>query len=571
MTAQPTNLSTHDLVIAHARIIDGCGNPWYRGDVGVDGATITAIAAPGTLQGVRVVDAGDRYLAPGFVDPHTHSDVSILVYPEAASVVSQGVTTHVIGNCGITPAPIEAGYEADMARMWLHDCPKNPDGGLDWHTFGEYLSAVERRGTGLNIVPLVGHSALRLAVMGFEERAATSDDLARMCELLDASLSDGAFGLSSGLVYPPGCYADTEELVALCEVVARYGGIYTSHIRGERETILQAVAEAIAIGERSGVPVQISHNAPKWGAPRDASANMGLIAEARARGLDVTADNDAHTDLCVTMMEALPQWLLGLPVADAVAIMRDPGRRADLRREVEEDRLPGAGYVGLLKHRAYERIVVFSAPQQPELVGHTVADVAAARRCDPFDAFLDIVVAEDGEAVAIFDYILLDNIRRVLTDPNTMFCSDGSVAPPCEDLVSQGIPEYSPCSYGEYPGFLERFVRDRHDLTLEDAVRRMTSFPAQRFGLSDRGVVRPGMAADLVIFDVDRLRDRATNLYPHTAPFENIPHEYSEGIDHVIIGGVAVVEDGRRTGALAGRVLRAPRGRGARRRSDPGA
>lgn len=545
-------MAVFDIVIANGRIVDGCGNPWFRGDIGVRGRRVAAVAPPGALHGRRVIDAADRYVTPGFVDPHTHSDISILAYPQAESAVFQGVTTHVTGNCGMGAAPVSERFRAEARSEWEYYWSVKVD--WSWRSFAQYLRAIEARGTAINIAPLVGHGALRIAAMGYAERRASARELDVMRRLLDASLRAGAHGLSTGLVYPPGCYADTAEIVALCEVVAKYRGIYTSHIRGERETILDAVAEAIAIGRAAGVPVEVSHNAPKWGAGEKAKANLDLAEEARRGGHDVTVDNDVHTELAPRLSRALPQPVLDLPHDRLIALLADETERPDLRRAVETDALPGAGYTGLVKHGRFDRIVVLHAPRHPQLRGKTVADIAAARGADAFDTFLDLIVEEDDQIVGIFDYIDEAEIRRVLAHPLVMVCSDGLVMPPVEQLDDPGL--YWPCSYGEYPGILERYVRDEPFLRLEDVIRKMTSFPAQRFGLSDRGVLRPGLAADVLVFDLERLRDRATNPYPHAYPFVNIPHRYAEGMDVVLVNGTVVVEDGEHTGETPGRVVR---------------
>jgi N-acyl-D-amino-acid deacylase len=547
-------VTTHDLVIAGGRIVDGCGNPWYRGDVAVRGDRIAAIAAPGTLRGRRVVDAADRYVTPGFIDPHTHSDLSILLHPQAETAVRQGVTTHVTGNCGMSAAPLSSAHRDAAIQNWEH-YGWGLDGVVwDWHTFGQYLAVVRRSRHAINIVPLVGHGALRLAAVGFAERGVTERELARMERLLDAALRAGAHGMSSGLVYPPGCFASTEELLRLCRVVARHQGIYTTHVRGERETILEAVSEALALGRAAGIPVEVSHNAPKWGAPEDAAANLALIEQARLDGLDATTDNDVHTDLAPRFSRALPQPVLDLDHDALIALLSDPEARAVLRREVLEDVLPGAGYAGVVRHGRFDRVVVYHAGRHPELRGRSVADIATERGADGFDTFLDLIVEEDDDLVGLFDYIEESNIRALLQSPIAMVSSDGLVMAPADRLDDPSL--YWPCSYGEYPGILERYVRDEPVLRLEEAIRKMTSFPAQRFRLFDRGALRPGLRADLVVFDLDAVRDRATNLYPHSFPFENIPHAAPEGIDWVVVNGVPVLADGAHTGQLPGRVLR---------------
>lgn len=546
-------MTTPDLVIANGRIVDGCGNPWYYGDVAVRGDRIAAIGAAGALRGRAVVDAGGRYVAPGFVDPHTHSDISILQYPRADSVVRQGVTTHVTGNCGMSPAPLSAAHRDEALHNWAHYWDISGVA-WDWTSFRQYLKALELAGGAINIAPLVGHGALRLAVMGLAQRPAGEKELARMERLLDAALRAGAHGLSTGLVYPPGCYAGTDELVRLCRVVGRYQAMYTTHIRGERETILEAVAEALTIGRECGVAVEVSHNAPKWGAREDAGANLALIEEARRDGLDVTTDNDVHTDLAPRLSRALPQPVLDLGHEALMALLGDPRERANLRRAIADDVLPGAGYTGLVRHGRFDRIVILHAGRHPELRGRSVADIAADRGSAPLDTYLDLIVEEDDQIVGIFDYVDERDIRALLRSPLAMVSSDGLVMPPVETLDDPAL--YWPCSYGEYPGVLERYVRDEPVLRLEEAIRKMTSFPAQRFGLLDRGVLRPGLRADVVVFDLDKVRDRATNLYPHAYPFENIPHRHPEGLDWVLVNGEPVIAEGLHTGALPGRVLR---------------
>ena len=415
---------TFDIVLSGGRVVDGCGDPWFCADVGVRGSAIALLAPPGTLAGRRVIDAGGLYVTPGFVDPHTHSDVSILQYPQADSVIRQGVTTHVTGNCGISAAPVEAAHRDDLLQDYAHYWDV-AGVAWDWRTFAQYLRTIERRGTAINIVPLVGHGALRLAAMGFAAREPTTTEMAKMVRLLDASMTAGAHGMSTGLVYPPGCYATTAEIVELAKVVARHHGIYTSHIRGERETICEAIAEAIEIGRAAGLPVQVSHNAPKYGATVDASATLAMVEEARARGLDVTVDNDVHTDLAPRLSRALPQPVLGLGHEALMALLRDAGERPGLRRAVEEDVLPGPGYTGLLRHDRFDRIVILHAPRHPELRGRSVADIAAQRGRDGFDTFLDLIVEEDDQVVGIFDYIEESNIRRLLLHPLVMISSDG--------------------------------------------------------------------------------------------------------------------------------------------------
>jgi N-acyl-D-amino-acid deacylase len=543
----------YDLVLSNGRILDGCGNPWFRGDLAVQDGKIAEIAPPGTLRGKQTIDVAGRFVSPGFIDIHTHSDLSMLINRRGESAARQGATTHVIGNCGSSPAPVDEAHLAEI-RGESGSAPDQPGVSWKWRTFNEYLNELESGGLGINIAPLVGHGALRIAARGGGEGAATAAELDKMKALLDEAMRAGAFGMSTGLVYPPGCYADTDEIIALAKVLARYDGLYATHVRGERETILEADAEAIRIGREAGVAVQISHNAPKFGAPCDASESLKLVDEARGLGQDVTVDNDVHTDLAPSLTGGLPQEIQSLPDAELAARLKDPAKRAEIRQEIIADRKPAFGPVGLLKHGQWQRITMFYAPQSPEVVGKTIQVLARERGRDPFDTYFDLIITNGHRAEAIFDYIDEANIRILLRHPAVMISSDGNA------LSLSGVlndpPPYSPCSYGEFPGVLERYVRDSPVLTLQEAVRKMTSFPAQRLGLHDRGVLRPGAWADIVVFDLDRIHDRATNLYPHTYPFENYPHQYPEGIDYVFVNGVKVVEGKEHTGALPGMVLR---------------
>jgi N-acyl-D-amino-acid deacylase len=546
-------MANYDLVISNARILDGCGNPWFWGDLAIQQGRIAVITPAGTLQGRQKLDAGGRYVCPGFIDIHTHSDLSIMVNRRAESAVRQGATTHVIGNCGMSPAPVDGAHMDEVYSMW-GPISGQPEVSWKWRTFDQYLQALESGGLAINIAPLVGHGALRIAAMGLDERHASENDLFIMKEQLDLAMRAGVFGMSTGLVYPPGCYASTEEIITLCRIVSHHHGIYTSHIRGERETILEAVAEAIRIGGEAGVPVQISHNAPKFGAQYDANANLRLVEEARARGQDVTVDNDVHTDLAPALADGLPQHIQDRPDEEITTLLRDPVKRLEIRMEIVSDRKPAFGPTGLLKHGQWQRITMLHAPRTPELIGRTIQDIASERGCDPFDAYFNLIIENGHEAEAIFDYIDESNIRLLLQHPAVMISSDGEVLAPY-GFLNDPTP-YQPCSYGEFPGVLERYVRNEPVLTLQEAIRKMTSFPAQRLGLRDRGVLREGAAADIVVFDLERIHDRATNLYPHTYPFENYPHQYPQGIDYVLVNGELVVEREDHTGALPGKVLR---------------
>jgi len=550
-TAHVLHGMAFDVVIRGGRVLDGKGSPWRVADIGIRGGKIARVGRLGRAKWERAIDASGTYVAPGFIDIHTHSDIGILVEPSAECAVRQGVTTHVIGNCGDSPAPISERYRELAVRRFEYYAQARD---WNWSTYGEYLEFMATRGIGINIAGLVGHGSVRLATMGFEERPPTSDEMRSMKDHIDEAMRAGAFGMSTGLVYPPGCFAATEEIVELAKVVARHHGFYASHIRGERETIVDAVRECIDIGERAGCPVQISHNNPKYGGIGKSSEIQHLWEAARQRGVDVLADNDAHTDFGPPLSHALPQWTQRLSTAELLAMLRDPAKREALKDEIQADRRPGAGYVGLLVHDRFDRIWLLRCPQDPTKEGLTIAELAQRRGVDPWTAYFDMIVEEQDRAVGLFDYMDLEEIKSTLQHPLVMICSDGWVAP-AEERTLATAP-YQPCTYGEFPGILERFVVKEKVLRLEEAIHKMTGMPAARLGLPDRGQIRPGLAADLVVFDLARIRDRATNLWPHAYPFENYPHGYPEGIDWVLVNGRLAVEDGELTGARAGIVLR---------------
>src|SRR5213083_650783 len=540
-----------DILIRGGNVLDGTGSPARAADIGIQRRRIARVGKLARAPAHRTIDAKGLFVAPGFIDIHTHSDIGILVEPTPECAVRQGVTTHVIGNCGDSPAPISERYR-DLAVRRFEYYAQARD--WNWSTYAEYLDFMARQGVGINIAGLVGHGSVRLTTMGFDERSPTPGEMRSMKDQVDEAMRAGAFGMSTGLVYPPGCFAATDEIVELAKVVARHRGFYASHIRGERETIVDAVRECIDIGERAGCPVQISHNNPKYGGIGKSSEIQRLWEAARQRGVDVLADNDAHTDFGPPLSHALPQWTQKLPTDDLLAILRDPAKRKALKDEVQADRRPGAGYVGLLVHERFDRIWLLRCPEDPTKDGLTIAERAERRGVDPWTAYFDVIGEERDRAVGLFDYMDLEEIKSTLRHPLVMICSDGWVAPK-EERTSATAP-YQPCTFGEFPGVLQRFVVEEPVLTLPNAIYKMTGMPAKRLGLENRGLIREGCAADLVVFDLPRVKDRATNRWPHAYPFESYPHDYPEGIDWVFVNGTAAVEDGKPTGTRTGRCLR---------------
>ena len=538
-----------DLGIRRGFIVDGTGNPWFVADLGVKGGRITKIGELKPNEAAKTIDATGLVVCPGFVDMHSHSDFVPLANPRAESMIRQGVTTEVVGNCGGSAAPL-LGAEVESARSTCREYGFE----LSWNTFSEYMNALDEKGIALNVAPLVGHGTVRRCVMGLQDRDPTGDELDRMKRLVGESMEAGAYGMSTGLVYPPGRYAKTEEIIELCRVVAEYGGIYASHIRGERETMIEAVKEAIEIGERGGVPVEISHHPAKIGAWGKSVETLGLIDEARARGLDVTCDLHTYIAGSTGLSALLPPWVQEGGSERIVERLRDEKLREKIREDMIEEKIPGPGPCGLVKRGMWEKIMLSSYPDE-SLVGKNIKEIADTRDLDPFDAYFDLLVESKAAGGVVGFYYNEDDIRRVLNHHSSMIGSDGYALAPYGVL---GRGRKHPRSYGAFPMVFRKYVRgeSRKDLEedvgakiieLEEVVRKMTSLPTQKLGIRDRGLLREGLWADIVVFDQNRIADTATYLDPY---------QYSEGIEYVLVNGEIVVERGEHTGALPGKALR---------------
>lgn len=539
-----------DLLIKNGLLIDGAGNPWFNADLGVSNGKIVEINGQINAKAERIIDARGLVVSPGFIDIHTHSDLALLINPSADSKIRQGVTTEVIGNCGISAAPIKRETLGLLKDEWGLEAKEVA---WDWTTFEEYLNRLERK-ISVNVASLVGHGTIRTAVIGVDNRKPTREELDDMKSLVAEAMEAGAFGLSSGLVYLPGCFAKTQELIELCKVVSEYGGIYASHIRGERESIVDALREAIEIGEKAHVPVQVSHNCPKYGGCGKLMEMFEIYEKARAQGVEVTLDNDTHTDFNANLSQVLPQWAQAGGKQKIVERLKNPQIRERIKREIIEDKYPGPGYVGLVKHGRWDRIFLFHCKKNKDLIGKSIEEIAKVSNKNPFDIFLDLIVEEKGYVGALFNYMEEEDIRTLMKHPLMMFCSDGVAS--SHRGVLRRITGYSPCSYGEYPYILQRFVREEKILPLQEAIRKMTSFPAQKLGLRDRGLLREGMWADIVIFNANTIKDRATSRFPYKFPLDNYPHKYPEGIAYVIVNGEIVIEKGRHKNRFPGKVLR---------------
>jgi N-acyl-D-amino-acid deacylase len=534
----------YDLVIRGGKIIDGIGNPWFRGDVAVEDGRIVEISRLRLSGAERTIEADGLIVCPGFIDMHSHSDLSVFFNPKLESSIRQGITTSVVGNCGLSLAPINPERKALLIKEASSILPICEKLRIDWTGFDEYLSKLEKTEISKNLAPLVGHGTVRIAVMGLENRDPTCEEMAEMKRLVAEAMEAGAFGLSSGLIYSPGVFSKTDELVELCKVVAKYGGIYASHIRSERARLIEAVKEAISIGEKAGVPVQISHHKAagrhSWGRTTE---TLRLMEEARARGVDVTCDQYPYRAGMTSLSTLLPPWVHEGGVDEMLKRLRSPEDRERIRKEIKQ---LSAEWENLAADCGWENIYVSSvrSERNRHLEGRSMAEIAEIRGEDEFTALCNLLVEEEGRAAMVIFIMDEQDIRRVMKSRLQMFGTDSWASAPFGDLRF-GKPH--PRFYGTYPRVLGRYVRDEKVLTLEEAVRKMTSFPAQKLGLTDRGLLKPGMWADIVVFDPEKIRDTATY---------SDPHRYSEGIECVIVNGEIVIEKEEHIGVSAGKVLR---------------
>lgn len=523
-----------ELLVRGGTVIDGTGAERVRADVAVRDGRIAAIGTDLATGGARVIEATGLVVSPGFIDIHSHSDESVLVSSALESAVHQGVTLVVAGNCGGSSAPVlglaAEELEREIARLGLE---------RTWTSFGEYAAAVERSGSSINFCSFVGHGTLRMGVMGAAARPPSAGELATMRAVLAAALADGAIGMSTGLIYPPSAYGTTDEIAALCEVVRERGGLYASHVRNEGDRLLEAVEENLEIGRRSGVRVQLSHHKASgqrnWGRVRESTA---LIERARAEGVDVIADQYPYTASSTGLAVTIPNWVHEGGSLALCERLRDPAVRSRIRDEYVET------------GRAWDRIVIARARHRPEWAGRTVAALAAEAAQDPLEWTCDALIAHDGAIDIVHHSMSEDDVRFVMAKEWVSIGSDSRANAPYGPL-SSGKPH--PRSYGTFPRVLGRYARDEGVLALEDAVRKMTSLTAERLRLRERGIVREGWWADLVVFDADRIIDTATY---------DDPHRYPVGIEHVIVNGELALEAGETTAGRHGRFLRLGRDAG---------
>lgn len=529
-----------DVLIQGGNILDGTGNPWFRDDVGIRNGRIEQVGKI-EVSAKRTLDARGMIVSPGFIDIHTHNDLTVLPYPGVESYIMQGVTTAVVGNCGLSMGPLNPD-KVDLLKRYLSPFLKpDYDYGWDWRTLREYYDKVEGLGMAQNMVPLAGQGTIRLAVKGFDSNEATADEMTAMKRLVDESLEAGAFGLSTGLIYPPGMYTSTEELVELASVLAEYGALYATHMRNEGDKLIESVEEAITIGEQNGVPVEISHHKTagrfNWG---KVNATLRAMERARDRGVEVNCDVYPYIAGSTTVTAILPGWALEGGVDKMLERVRTAEPRTRIENEIAQGTMTGENWV---KAAGWNGIVIGACPTHHEYEGKSLEQIfqEKGRAEEPYEAFFDWLIEVEGNATIIIFVMDEDDVKTVIASPLSSIISDAWATAPS----AGGKPH--PRAYGTFPRVLGKYVRDEKVLSLPEAIRKMTSLPAGKFRLEDRGVLKEGFCADLVVFDPAKIRDTATYADPH---------QYPEGVRYVIVNGEIAVDNGQITGSRSGKILR---------------
>ncbi len=522
-----------DLIIKGGKVVDGAGNSWFYADVGVKDGKIAAIANLADAQAGRVLDAKGMVVCPGFIDIHAHGLNQLILAPTAEAKIRQGITTMLGGNCGHSAAPItQAALEQSAAILRLESKP-------DWSTLDEFFAKLETSGTSINLAALVGNGTIRTCVMGTSDREPSGDELEQMKRLTAQAMEQGAMGLSTGLVYQPSGYAKTQEVIELCKVVASYGGFYATHLRGMGNPLFRATAEALEIGRQAGLPVQVSHLFVGPNMPGRIAELVGMLEQARAEGMDVTGDTFVYRFSEFGGGNLLPLWASAGGTDAMLKRLQDPKIRQEIKAEIIEqgDSKGGSVAVCLMQKGDWDKFWYY----EPEhLREKTFAEVAAMRGAtDPFEALFDVLLEQKGAIRGFSEPMRQEDVDYTVNHPLCM-------------LVTDGFPSFGGLfmvlhTYGSFGKVFGEYVRDRKVVRLEEAVRKCTSFPAQRLGLKDRGLLKKGFWADITIFNPETVREMGS--------FKN-PKVHPEGFQWVLVNGEVVLDKGRHTGALPGRVLR---------------
>ncbi len=526
---------SYDVILRNGRVVTGLSPTWISADVGVKDGVIVDVGYLGGKDADTVVDVRGKFVLPGFIDIHNHSDISIIAYPDALNSLMQGVTTVVVGNCGFSAAPVMPKALNDVKAFW-GQLSFGVDVDITWSSFSEYLGVLSRVRPSVNVVPLVGHGTIRINVLGFNDLTPSKEELSIMKELVSDAMVSGAYGISAGLIYPPGSYALTDELVELVRVVSRFGGIYSTHIRGESDRLVEAFTEALEVGRHAGVPVEVSHlkaaGRRNWGKVREV---VEVLKSYREVGVEVNYDVYPYTAGSTSLISLIPRKFYREGFKALLSRLGDSGFREEVINYVRG----GSDWENLLSILGWDDIVISYSNSCKQCEGKTLSKVSGELGVNPYEALFDLIVRDEGKTLMLMHFISEDDLIYVLKQPYALIGSDSFIIP----KVGKPHPRF----YGTFPRIIKRYVKELGILTLEEAVAKMTSNPAQKLRLHNRGAVAPGFKADLVVIDIKKVDDRST--------FDD-PHNYPTGVEYVMVNGSISVYEGNYVGNRNGEVVR---------------
>lgn len=510
-----------DIVLTNGRILDGTGNPWFYGDIGVKDGKIVQIGKVES-ESIETINVHNQFISPGFIDGHCHSDLMVLDHPHSNIKIQQGVTTEVVGNCGLAPAPFTPEF-GNQLKEYIEPVLGTTKKQWTWNSVEEYMSELANINPSENVSTYVAHGSLRIAVMGFAKRPANSKEIEQMKRLLEEGLKAGAIGLSIGLLYAPGSYANKEELAELCSVLPKFNGLLATHIRGEGNNLIPSIKEVIWVAEKSGVPLHVSHlkaaGKRNWGTVMEA---VELIEVARQRGMDVTCDMYPYSAGSTTLTTLLPPWALEGGIEKTIHRLKDKKLREDIIKELSEEQ---DSWDNLVSSTGWQSVYISSATEQHrKFEGKHIDEIGKQLGKDPIETAMDLLVEANGNISIVYFHMSEDDVKDVIRYKNSLIASDSLTC-------STGKPH--PRLFGTFPKVLARYVQESHILTMEEAIRKMTSFPAKRFNLGKRGLLASGYYADIVVFDPEKIQDKATYQEPV---------QYPEGISYVLVNGKMTAE-----------------------------
>ncbi len=536
-----------DLIIKNGTVIDGTGTERFSADIGIKEDKIYKIERSINEKAKKIIDAEGYIVSPGFIDIHGHSDFTLFVNNKGESKIRQGITTEVVGNCGFTAGPSTDAHYGDLLQYLANTIVLDDEQKQNWKWKSQidFLNYSSKDGLSFNIVPLVGHGTIRVAVMGFDKRKPNNEELLKMKELLEIELKNGIYGLSTGLEYEPGSYSNTEELIELCKVVKAYNGIYTTHMKNEGKDVLKCIEEAIEIGRQSGVSVEISHLKAQykanWGKVNIA---LDMIDNAVNDGIDIGFDVYPYTAFGSGLLDLIPPWVKVGGPKKMIELLKDNDIKNKVIKDMQSDSEEWENPMTIEGWESTIKIAMLKTEKNKKYEGLTISEIAGHMNCSPFEAVISLMIEEEASIKCIYFAMCEEDLETIMKHPKAKFCTDGRAVATYGELSKGSVhPRY----YGSYPRIMGLYVREKKLMTLEEAIKKSTSMPAKTMNLKERGELKEGNFADITIFDKDKILDVNT--------FDN-PHKYPIGIEYVVVNGKIVISKGNHTGELPGIVLK---------------